>query len=262
MSKKSSNRPQPALAHQPPHPALSAYYAEERGRRRRLRRWFDGAAIDYDRINAIMSMGTGARYRKAALHRLGLADGDTLLDVGAGTGVMTRQAQKCVGTAGLAVALDPSPGMLQRARDRGVRLTVPGIGEQLPFTDAAFNVVVMGYALRHVADLGSAFGEYLRVLKPGGRVLLLEITRPAGSLGSALLRIYMGWLVPRLTRWLQRSPLSEELMRYYWETIDRCVRPEVIMDSLRAAGFVEVRRTLFLGIFSEYSATKLTGPAT
>lgn len=244
------------LDRQPPHPALSGYYVDESGRRQRLRQWFDAAASDYDRINRVMSLGSGVYYRGSALRRLGVGSGQRLLDVGAGTGVISVLAQALVGPTGLAVALDPSPGMLAQARDNGVRLTVPGVGEQLPFVDDNFDFLTMGYALRHVADLGAAFGEYARVLRPGGRVMLLEITRPGGRLGGALLRFYMGRLIPLVTRWLQRSLHSEILMRYYWDTIDQCVRPEAILASLRAAGFVDVRRDVSFGIFSEYTGRK------
>ena len=239
-----------------PHPALSDYYVDENGRRQRLRQWFDAAATDYDRINSVMSLGSGVYYRNSALRRLGVGSGQQLLDVGAGTGVISALAQSLVGPDGLAVALDPSPGMLAQARSNGVRLTVPGIGEALPFSGDNFDFLTMGYALRHVADLGAAFAEYARVLRPGGRVMLLEITRPGGRLGRAILRFYMGTLVPLVTRWMQRSLHSETLMRYYWDTIDQCVRPETILASLRAAGFTDVRRDISFGIFSEYTGRK------
>jgi len=250
---------------QPPHPALRGYYDDEPGRRRRLRQWFDGAAQDYDRINAVMSLGSGVRYRDQALRRLGVGAGQRLLDVGAGTGVITALAQQRVGPQGLAVALDPSPGMLGRARDNGVTLTVTGLGERLPFADAGFDALTMGFALRHVADLTLAFAEYARVLRPGGRLLLLEISRPSSRVGRWLLWLYMGVLVPRITRWLQRSTQSETLMRYYWDTIDQCVPPQTILERLSAAGFGDVHRSVWFGIFSEYSAVKAaqgdSGPA-
>lgn len=241
---------------QPPHPALRGYYDDEAGRRRRLRQWFDSAAQDYDRINALMSLGSGVRYRDQALRRLGVGPGQRLLDVGAGTGVITALAQRRVGPQGLAVALDPSPGMLARARDNGVILTVTSLGERLPFAEAGFDALTMGFALRHVADLTLAFSEYLRVLRPGGRLLLLEISRPSSRVGRWLLWLYLGVLVPRITRWLQRSAQSETLMRYYWDTIDQCVPPQTILEHLAAAGFDGVQRSVWFGIFSEYSAVK------
>lgn len=242
---------------QAPHPPLTAWYADETGRLARVRRWFDSSAPDYDRINALMSFGTGGWYRRQALRRLGLAPGERLLDVGSGTGVIAAAAQSIVGESGLAVALDPSRGMLDQARDRGVRCIVPGRGERLPFADASFDALTMGYALRHVADLDGALREYARVLKPGGRLLLLEITRPAGGFGLRLLRWYMRGLVPWLTRRFQRGRESDELMRYYWDTIEHCVPPARILAGLSAAGFAPVARRVEFGLFSEYSGTRL-----
>ncbi|MDB5985221.1 MAG: ubiquinone biosynthesis protein UbiE [Nevskia sp.] len=235
-----------------PHPRLTAYYADEPGRLARVRQWFDAAAGDYDRINRLMSFGSGAHYRGDALRRLGVKAGARLLDVGSGTGVIAGLAQKLVGDSGLVVAVDPSSGMLGQARARGVSHIVPGRGESLPFADASFDLLTMGYALRHVADLDAAFREYRRVLRPGGRVLLLEITRPRSAAGTRALRWYMHALVPRLAR----SRDAAELMRYYWDTIEQCVAPEVILASLQAAGFAGASRKIAFSIFSEYSAAR------
>jgi demethylmenaquinone methyltransferase/2-methoxy-6-polyprenyl-1,4-benzoquinol methylase len=241
---------------QAPHPTLTHWYADESGRLARVRRWFDSSASDYDRINALMSFGTGVWYRRSALLRLGLTPGARLLDVGSGTGVIAAAAQKLVGDAGLVVALDPSTGMLREARARGVLRIVPGRGERLPFADASFDALTMGYALRHVDDLDGALREYARVLRPGGRVLLLEITRPAGAFGLSLLRFYMRRLIPALTRLFQRGQDSDELMRYYWDTIEHCVPPQRILQALVDAGFSDTGRQVEFGMFSAYSGSR------
>ncbi|GAC1628396.1 MAG: bifunctional demethylmenaquinone methyltransferase/2-methoxy-6-polyprenyl-1,4-benzoquinol methylase UbiE [Nevskia sp.] len=242
--------PNPRLA---PHPLLTGYYSDEPGRLRRVQQLFDSSAGDYDRINRLMSFGSGAHYRGDALRRLGVAPGDRLLDVGSGTGVIARLAQDIVGERGLVVAVDPSSGMLAEARSSGVQRIVHGRGESLPFADASFDVLTMGYALRHVADLDGAFREYRRVLRPAGRVLLLEITRPRSEFGTRALRWYMHSVVPRLAR----SPDAAELMRYYWDTIEQCVPPETILASLRKAGFADARRETHFSILSEYGASRV-----
>jgi demethylmenaquinone methyltransferase / 2-methoxy-6-polyprenyl-1,4-benzoquinol methylase len=240
----------------PPHPPLGEYYADEAGRLKQVRRWFDASAGDYDWVNGLMSLGSGEHYRADALRRFGLGPGDRLLDCGAGTGVIAALAQRLTGAEGLVVALDPSCGMLQQAAARGVSLRVPGRAERLPFADASFDRLTMGYALRHVADLAATFGEYARVLAPGGSLLLLEITRPRGRFGLELLRFYMRTLVPLATRWLRHRRDTATLMRYYWDTIEHCVPPETILAALRAAGFEQVQRRVQLGVFSEYTAVK------
>jgi len=161
-----------------------------------------------------------------------------------------------VGASGMVVALDPSKGMLGVAKKRGVQLATQGLGEKLPFADQQFDRITMCYALRHVEDLKSLFAEYLRVLKPGGKLLILEISRPESRVGHFLLNIYMRSIVPTLTRIFRRSAEAQELMRYYWDTIDHCVLPADILASMRSFGLEEARRDLSFGTFSEYSASK------
>lgn len=239
-----------------PHPILSEYYSSENERRRRVDEMFDSSAKHYDWITTVMSFGSGQWYRRQALERAGLQPGMKVLDVGAGTGVVAYLAQNIVQDQGLVVALDPSKGMLNEAKTLGVCNVTQGLGEKLPFADDTFDRVTMGYALRHVADLRVLFAEYRRVLKPGGEILLLEITRPEGSLPRALLKFYMKGVVPTLTRLFRRSSEAQKLMRYYWDTIEQCVPPSAILATMAEVGLHKPRRHVALGIFSEYSATE------
>lgn len=236
-----------------PHPVLDEYYHDESERRERVDAMFDASAPHYDWINAMMSFGSGRRYRTEAMERHGVDEGMKLLDVGSGTGVLALIAQQRVGDSGRVVALDPSAGMLAQARANGVRETVTGLGEDMPFDDDEFDMLTMGYALRHVADLEATFREYRRVVRPGGKVLLLEITRPQNWLGFHFMRFYMRGLVPALTRVFRRSKDAQVLMRYYWDTIENCVPPATILGSLEKAGFEQVERNAVMGIFSEYT---------
>ena len=156
--------------------------------------------------------------------------------------------------------LDLSEGMLAEARRRlggGIRL-VQARAEALPVADRSVDFVSMGYALRHVADLGVAFREYRRVLRPGGRVLLLEIGRPEGRLAQAALKAYLGRVVPALCRWTAPRRRAGQLMDYYWDTIEACVPAETILRHLRIAGFAEVRCDTALGVFKAYSGRRPT----
>lgn len=239
-----------------PHPLIHRYYADEPERKEWVNGMFDATASDYDWINAMMSLGSGRRYRTQALQRQGLKAGMKLVDVGTGTGVIASAAQQKVGATGEVVAIDPSEGMLEQARAAGVKTAIPGRAEDLPVADGQFDMLTMGYALRHVDDLDTTFAEYLRVLRPGGKVLLLEITRPRNRLGLGLLRLYLRGVVPLATRIFRRSRKGEILMRYYWDTIENCVPPETILAALRRAGFESVQRHVVLGIFSEYTGVK------
>lgn len=244
----------------PPHPALSRYY--QGSKRPFLRQIFDQGAADYDRIERVMALGSGSWYRRRALCRAGLGRGMKVLDVAIGTGLVAREEISLVGDPRLVVGLDPSAGMLAEAKKSLDIPVLMGLGEQLPVTDGCFDFLSMGYALRHVSDLNAVFAEFHRVLKPGGRLCVLELTRPGGRIKNAMLRAYMRWLVPGLTRLMTRRGDSSLLWRYYWETIESCVPPEQVLKALIDAGFHDVHRHVELGIFTEYTAIRGTsGPA-
>ncbi len=239
-----------------PHPALTAYYAGPDERAAFVRRLFDATADDYDGINQVFSFGTGRRYRARALRRAGLALGAHVLDVASGTGMVAAAARELVGPSGSVTALDLSAGMLRAAARHPGLYLVQGAMDALPLADTRFDLVTMGYALRHVGSLDLAFTEFARVLRPGGRVLLLEIGRPQSKLGRYLARAYLGRMVPLLSRLARSGRQAETLMRYYWDTIDNCVPPETIMAALQASGFHSVACVSELGWFKTYTATR------
>jgi demethylmenaquinone methyltransferase/2-methoxy-6-polyprenyl-1,4-benzoquinol methylase len=238
-----------------PHTPLPAYYRNEIEHEEFLRRIFDGTAPDYDRIERVLALGSGPRYRRAALQRARLAVGAQVLDVGIGTGLVAREALALIGPRGRVVGIDPSPGMMSEVALPGVEL-ICGRAEALPQPDASSDFISMGYALRHIADLSMAFAEFLRVLRPGGRLLILEITKPAGRVGTAVLKTYMRAVVPMIARVVAGQRDTAKLWRYYWDTIEACIAPESVLAALRAAGFEDAKRHVELGIFSEYTAVK------
>ena len=200
-----------------------------------------------------MSFGSGHWYRKQALLRAGLGEGMHLLDVACGTGVVAGHAREIIGATGLTIGLDPSMGMLREAKKRGVRGLVRALAEAVPFPAGSFDMLSMGYALRHVVDLHQTFSEYHRVLKQGGKVLILEITPPRSRLSFHLVRFYLGRMVPLFARIGAGGADSQRLMHYYWDTIEHCVTPPTILRALEEAGFKKVSRHVELGIFSEYT---------
>jgi demethylmenaquinone methyltransferase/2-methoxy-6-polyprenyl-1,4-benzoquinol methylase len=240
----------------PPHPVLDKYYRSAADRQSFVGALFDGAAKHYNHIGQMLDLGSGPWYRRWTLQRAGLRPGMRLLDVATGTGLVAQGGVRILGEPGRVVGVDPSRGMLQEARKALSGPLVQGIGEELPFRDGLFDMLSMGFALRHVADLEAAFREYWRVLKPGGRLLLIEVSRPRSAAGRWLMRTHFQHVLPLMTRLSTGSEPAQLLMKFYWDTIDQCVPPEAILGSLRRTGFVDVRRRGLFGFLYEYLAAR------
>lgn len=242
-----------------PHSPLTAYYAGADEKDQFVQEMFNSTASDYDRIETILALGTGRWYRGQALKRAGLAPGMRVLDVGVGTGLVAREAAQIVGDASLVAGIDPCPGMMKQANvPHGVHLSL-GRAEEIPYGDASFDFLSMGYALRHISDLSVAFREFYRVLKPGGRICLLEISAPTSAWGRFCLRGYMKLVVPTIAAVVGRQRNTRRLWQYYWDTIEACVPPGRVAETLQGAGFSEVRvysDLKAMQFFSEYQGIK------
>jgi demethylmenaquinone methyltransferase/2-methoxy-6-polyprenyl-1,4-benzoquinol methylase len=241
-----------------PHRPLTEFYPVAAARQDFVNELFDEAAPDYDWVSGVMSFGRDQSYRRTTLQKAGLRDGMRLLDVASGTGLMIKAALELGVNAALVTGVDPSRGMLEQNRERNPKTVtlLEGKGEALPCADSTFDFVCMGYALRHVEDLRKLFSEFHRVLRPDGRVLILEITRPKNSVALRLMRFYMQKVVPRLGWLRRRNKSTAKLMQYYWATIEECVSPPVIISALEASGFRNVKRTTTSAVLSEYVAER------
>ncbi len=239
-----------------PHPTLVAHYATPEAKPQFVNRLFDRGAKHYDAVVDWGFLHSGSSYRRRTLGQYGLRPPDQLLDVACGTGLVAVEAAKILGTAKNITCLDASAGMLAVARTKLAAHFLLGRAEKLPLADDSFDFLTMGYALRHVTSLEETFREFRRVLRPGGRLLILEVTKPTGPIAGFLFRLYFGDIYPLLTRLFTQSDEARDMMRYYWETMDSCVPPAVVLDALQAAGLTEVRRNAVLGLFSEYTAVK------
>jgi demethylmenaquinone methyltransferase/2-methoxy-6-polyprenyl-1,4-benzoquinol methylase len=241
----------------PPHPTLPRYYDSAESRQGFVNDLFDRTAPWYRMLDRAASFGMGPTYRRQSLRRAGLRKGMSVLDVGCGPGVTAQGATRIVGPTGSVVGLDPSAGMLRAARNARCGALVQGVGEQLPFRDARFDFVTMGYALRHVSDLDAAFHEYRRVLKPGGILLLLEASPPRSAALRSASRFYIRTVVGGGLAAATGNRYMRTLMRYWWDTTESCENPGAILLALRQVGFVEgTVKELFNGLLRDYRAVK------
>ena len=240
----------------PPHGTLSSYYDADPERSAYVYDLFNRTAHHYDTIERIFGNG-GLLYRRYSLRINGLRPGMKVLDVAIGTANVAMGAVKEVGPTGRVFGVDPNRGMLGQARQKVDIPLTQGVAQELPFASNTFDFVTMGIALRHVSDLKAAFSEYHRVLKPGGRVWILEGHVAKSRIGYALTRFFWGKLIPWLTLVFTRDRDAKLLMDYYWDTVDQCVAPEEIVEVMRNVGFEHARmRVTMPGAFCEYKGSK------
>ncbi len=143
---------------------------------------FDSIAPVYDRMNTVMTAGRDGGWRRAAVRAAGLAPGDSVLDVACGTGKLTLELARAVGRKGRVVGVDLSEAMLDEARSAGTGVVQveyrPANALALPFADASFDAATIAFGLRNLASFEGGLREMARVVRPGGRVVCLELTRP------------------------------------------------------------------------------------
>lgn len=213
---------------------------------------FDGVARGYDRTNAVLSVGNAALWRIATVRAVDPKPGERVLDIAAGTGTSSAALAK---TGAEVIALDFSTGMVEEGRRRHPELTfVQGDAEKLPFGDAEFDAVTISFGLRNVQHPQVAIAEMLRVLKPGGRVVICEFSRPPIGVLRAGYHAYLRYVMPLVAGFASSNP---EAYRYLFESIrDWPAQPE-LAGWLRSAGFARVGyRNLTLGVVALHRGRK------
>jgi len=202
---------------------------------------FDRIAPRYDLMNRLMTFGIDRGWRRRAIAALGLRAGDCVLDLACGSGDLAAEALR--GGARV-VGLDVSAGMLRQAQARRLGCTlVRGDALALPLPDASIDAVVSGFALRNFVDLAGAFAESARVLRPRGRIALLEVDRPA----SALLRLGHAVYFRRVVPLLGALLADRDAYAYLPESTAYLPDEPALIAMLRTAGFAAVRKRSLLG---------------
>jgi demethylmenaquinone methyltransferase / 2-methoxy-6-polyprenyl-1,4-benzoquinol methylase len=210
---------------------------------------FDRIAGVYDLMNSAMTVGLHHGWRQRAADRAGLSPGDSALDLCCGTGDLALELRSRVGAAGRVVGADFSERMLElanaKAADRGlVDVTFEWADAlELPYSDASFDAVTVGFGVRNLADLDAGVGEMARVLKPGGRLVILEITQPRRPPLSTFFSLWFDRLVPVLGR-VAGDP---DAYAYLPESVRNFPPPEGLAAIMDRAGFGDIRYTILAG---------------
>jgi demethylmenaquinone methyltransferase/2-methoxy-6-polyprenyl-1,4-benzoquinol methylase len=212
-----------------------------------VRRMFSAIAPRYDLMNRLMTLGRDQIWRRTTVRLCALPSGGSLLDVATGTGDIGYEALHADPTAQV-VGLDLTPEMmlLGRRKQRGQAFPfIEGDGLSLPFGDDTFDAAASGFMMRNVVDIQLAFAEQLRVVRPGGRVVCLEITLPRTPVLGWLIKIYFFRVVPFVGRLISGH---REAYLYLPESVAAFPTPPELKRIIESVGLHDVRyRTAMLG---------------
>lgn len=220
-----------------------------------VRQMFEGVAPRYDLLNRVLSLGIDRSWRHAVVASLNLRAEHVVLDLCCGTGDLALE----IAGHSRCVACDFTWNMLTRARSKSVSTETPiGIAAadtlSLPFADDTFDACTVAFGLRNLADMDRGLREMRRVVKPGGKVAILEFSHPQGWLLKAPYRFYLNVLLPRLGDLLSRKG---EAYRYLAESIMGFPEPDTLVDMMKTAGLGETGyRRLTGGIVAIHTGTK------
>ena len=238
------DRPTPPTAGIPAPPAPSGL-ATDRGNAApptEVGAMFDRISGVYDLMNAVISGFQEPRWRRRAVLAAGVGIGDAVIDVATGTGKVAASLKDQVGPTGRVLGVDLAPRMIDRARTTygkrpGLEFVV-GNAMELPGEDATFDAATIAFGMRNLPDYGRGFAEMRRVVRPGGRVVCLEIARP-NHLIARLGRVWFERIVP----WIGRIAGQGEAYGYLVESVRNYPGPERIAQVMREAGLVDVSWT-------------------
>lgn len=216
-----------------------------------VRSMFDRIAPVYDAMNTVMTGGLDARWRRAAAAATGLAPGDAAVDVACGTGAVARELARRVGPDGTVTGVDISQRMLERARGRRTPddaarpRYLHGDALALPLPDASAGAATIAFGLRNVPDYAACLAELCRVVRPRGRVVVLELAEPDRGIGRLVAATWFRRVVPVLGRLAGRG----SAYRYLAHSVAGYPDPATVAATMSAAGVRDVRwRRLWPGL--------------
>jgi demethylmenaquinone methyltransferase/2-methoxy-6-polyprenyl-1,4-benzoquinol methylase len=201
----------------------------------RVRAMFDRIAPGYDRANTVLSLGRDRAWRRRAADAAAPPMGGAALDIACGSGRLTLELRKHIGHGGRVVGLDFSDRMLAVARAAHPAIEwVHGDATSLPFEDSSFDAATIAFGLRNLAHPEKGLSEMRRVLRPGGRMVVLEFLRPPPGPAGKTYELYLRHALPRLGGWLTGD---REAYRYLSDTVDTYLTGEQLLELVESAGW-------------------------
>lgn len=197
---------------------------------------FTDIASRYVFMNHLMTGGMDIVLRKETIRVTNLHDGERVLDLGTGTGDLAREARNKRKNIRLTAA-DFTVAMMTATKDWDEINRSAADAQHLPFADGSFDVVVSGYLVRNVLDLSTTLSEQFRVIKPGGRVVILDTTRPRRNFFTPLINFYFKRIIPLLGAILNRN---REAYTYLTQSTESFVTAESLAEAMRQAGFTDI----------------------
>jgi demethylmenaquinone methyltransferase/2-methoxy-6-polyprenyl-1,4-benzoquinol methylase len=243
-----------------------------------VRAMFDRIASVYDPLNTVMTAGLHHRWRSRAVDLARVGPGSRVLDVATGTGDMAIELSRRVSPGGAVIGSDFSESMLARARIKGAKASAPGLRFEwgdaldLPYEDDSFDAVTVGFGARNFSDLPQGLREMSRVVRPGGRVVVLELTTPTRPPLSLFYRVWFDRVVPVMGKatgpvaglfgWASRSKPSSgeasiaQAYTYLPSSVRRFHSPTALAVEMEHAGLCEIGYLLMAGgIIAVHAAT-------
>lgn len=209
----------------------------------RVAQVFHSVANKYDLMNDLMSLGIHRIWKRLAIELAGVRTGQQVLDVAGGTGDLSRYFSRLVGPQGRVILSDINSSMLNVGRDRlldrGINQNVDYVqanAECLPFADNSFDCVTIAFGLRNVTHKEAALESLTRVLKPGGRLLILEFSKPVNPVFSKIYDTYSFSLLPTLGKLITGD---SESYRYLAESIRMHPDQQTLLDMMKSAGLAQ-----------------------
>jgi demethylmenaquinone methyltransferase/2-methoxy-6-polyprenyl-1,4-benzoquinol methylase len=216
---------------------------------------FDQVAAGYDARNRLFSLDRDRFWRRRAARRANLRPGDTALDLCTGTGKLAHELLPFVQPGGRVIGLDFSERMLEHARRRepAVEFRLADV-HHLREPDQSVDAVTIAFGLRNLVDRAAALREMYRVLRPGGRLVVLEFAPPPSGLLMGAYRFYLTWVMPRVARLMSAD--EGEAYSYLAETVRSFPQPAELAASLQELGFSVAVERLTFGIVALHIATR------